>query len=85
MKKRGSKKSPLALQNSYFPTDCCISFVGDSPAHAVVPTLFTAWQKNTFIPPQHSGVSIESVSYRTPSLTVRPVRALPSLPTVRNS
>ena len=85
MKKRGSKKSLPALQNSYFPTDCCISFVGDSPAHAVVPTPFTAWQKNTFIPPQHSGVSIESVSYRTPSLTVRPVRALSSLPTVRNS
>lgn len=85
MKKRGSKKSLPALQNSYFPTDCCISFVGNSPAHAVVPTPFMAWQKNTLIPPRHIGVSIESVSYRTPSLTVRPVRALPSLPTVRNS
>ena len=85
MKKRGSKKSPLALQNSYFQTDCFISFMRDSPAHAVVPTPFTAWQKNTFIPPQHIGVSIESVSYRTPSLTVHPVRALSSLPTVRNS
>ena len=85
MKNHGSKKSPPALQNSFFPTDCCVSFVGDSPAHAAVPTPFTAWQKNTFIPPPHIGVSIESVSYRTPSLTVRPVRALSSLPTVRNS
>jgi hypothetical protein len=31
-----------------------------------VPTPFRAWQWNTFVPPQHIGVSIESVSYSEP-------------------